>query len=111
MAKKAYQIPFGLQGELIWKPSRRHTSTYSWENNRIFTDTLEFLNFKVERGTGCVYFKSLLSERQYHMSLHDFGEMVRRCLFQNNIIHGDFTFVKRGTSYFLIPILKDLNAP
>lgn len=111
MAKRTYQIPFDQNGNLIWKPARHHHAYASWSDNYKFTDTLKFLNFKVDRGTGCAYFKSYTDGRQYHMSLHDFGDLIEKDLFQHNVISGDFTFVKRGTSYFLVPILKKLNMP
>lgn len=109
MAKKKYQIPF-RSGNLVWKPSRHHPSNISWYDNFQFTDTLEFLNFKIERGTGCAYFRSVSSNSCYNMSLHDFDAVIKRNLFYNNVITGDFTFVKRGTSYFMVPIFRNSNA-
>ncbi len=116
MAKKGnYKIPFDKKGTLLdWiaNDGMYYDDTGTrvpaiMEDNVVFSDTLEYVDYSQGRSSAHMHFKSLSSNRKFHMTLKDFHEVLSKKKMINNKIVGDFTFAKRGANFMLVPVFPE----
>lgn len=94
MSKKPLKIYFDLNGNLLhgfysWV---QRSGNYKEEDNRVFIDRMEYHGY----GGSHIYFKSLMTGREYSMFMSDFDKMMKAKKMVDNIIEGEFTFTKKG---------------
>lgn len=96
--KKALQIIFKSNGDMYdyadhWEA--RNGTNNIVEDAKDFKDRLKFTHMWGYRA-GRAKFVSLNSGRVYYMFLADFEEAILAEKFINNVIEGEFKFVKKG---------------
>lgn len=77
-----------------------------WKENFIFEDDLQFVGFHRGCSSAGATFQSLNDGKEYNVFLKDLSDMILADGFRCGIVHGLFTFVKRGQNYGL-KYLKD----
>lgn len=89
-----FKVYFTTSGDLMY--SLRYydekNGNFKEEDNHVFTDQLEYTGYSGSH----ILFKSLMSGRKYHMFISDFHEMMVAKQMHENVIEGQFTFVKKG---------------
>lgn len=117
MAKKEpLMIPFSTRdGSLVQytgcmpntpQDERWNNGQWIWKENFIFEDEIQFIGFYRGCSSAGATFKSLNDGKKYNVFLKDLSDMILSDEFRSGIIHGQFTFVKRGQNYGL-KYLKD----
>jgi hypothetical protein len=86
-------LPNTMQDE-HWNNGR-----WVWKENFIFEDDLQFLGFYRGCSSAGTTFESLNDHRKYTMFLKDLEELILVDGIRSGIVHGKFTFVKRGQNY------------
>ncbi len=77
--------------------------------NAVFSDTLEYVGY-ISAGRGGnskIKLKSLNSNRTYIMFISDFDIVVKAKKFIDNLIVGNFVFVKKGAAQGISLILEN----
>jgi hypothetical protein len=96
---KQFKIPFDKDGNMvIWGGYGVHE-----EDNHIFTDRLEYSNYCGNH----IGFKSLNTGRLYWMFISHFHELLLEKKMIDNIVEGEFYFIRKGTKPGLKLILPD----
>jgi hypothetical protein len=80
---------------------RCNNGRWIWKENFIFNDDIQFLGFYRGCSSAGATFKSLNDGKEYNVFLKDLSDMILADGFRSGIIHGQFTFVKRGQNYGL----------
>ena len=93
-AKGIFKVCFDNNGNLLhrlygWQINQ---GNYKEEDNHVFNDRMEYTGFFMSHVT----FKSLMTGRKYHMFLSDFHHVMMAKVMRDNIIEGEFTFIKKG---------------
>lgn len=69
-----------------------------WVENRVFENTLTYIDFGRGRSAVTFYFTGKDGER-YPMFIKDFDELIRKHSLVNGSVTARWTFVKRGSNY------------
>jgi len=93
-----FDVSFDKDGNL-----NRQNESYGngyLQKNSVLTDKLEYVGFLKGKtgGSSHVILKSFFSGRKYNMFIPDFHDCIINKKFVDNIIAGDFYFVRKGTS-------------
>lgn len=80
---------------------RHNNGRWVWKENYIFDDDLKFDGFHRGCSSAGATFKSLNDGKKYNVFLKDLADIINSDALQSGIIHGQFTFVKRGYNYGL----------
>ena len=105
--KKPLRILIKSNGDMLDYATSYGTNNpnYSYIDAVDFTDRLEFSHMWGYRA-GRVSFTSLNSGRIYYMFLSDFEAAIKARKFVDNILDGEFKFVKKGTAQSVKLILQ-----
>ena len=96
---KQFKIPFDKNGDMtFWDYYRVYE-----EDNHIFPDRLEYVTYSGKH----IKFKSLMSGRHYWMFMSHFHELLVEKKMVDNIVEGDFYFIRKGTKPGIKLILPD----
>ena len=104
---KNFPVIFNKDGDLVIRPTSWNMAQYIKEDNKIFSDVLEYTGY-ISAGAGGnthMQFKSLNSKRLYSMFMSDFDDVLQNKKMKDNIVIGDFYFCKKGNSQGLRLIL------
>lgn len=74
---------------------------WEWKENCVFADDLKFDGFYRGRSSAGATFISLNDGKEYNVFLKDLAEIIKSDDLRSGVIHGQFTFVKRGQNYGL----------
>ena len=109
--KRITMIPFSTRnGEMLsytgCLPGDAYDEKYNngkwvWKENYVFDDDLKFDGFYRGCSSAGAIFKSLNDGKEYNVFLKDLADIIKLDGFRSGIIHGQFTFVKRGQNYGL----------
>ena len=111
MAKKVLMIPFSTRdGNMLsytgCLPGDAYDEKYNngkwvWKENYVFVDDLIFDGFHRGCSSAGATFVSLNDGKNYNVFLKDLAEIICISNLRLGIVHGHFTFVKRGWNYGL----------
>lgn len=80
---------------------KHNNGKWEWKENYCFVDDLEFDGFSRGCSSAKALFRSLNDGKVYEVFLKDLVEIIRISDLRYGIVHGHFTFVKRGWNYGL----------
>jgi hypothetical protein len=95
MSKKAYQIPFDKNDEMMNYPESWENPI--WKDNYEWEDELKYESYGRGRSAAYMIFVSTQTNKTYTMFLTDFDSIVS--LLSGGALKGTFTFQKRGQNY------------
>jgi hypothetical protein len=97
---KQFKIPFDKNGDMmLWGTAY----AVHEEDNYIFSDRLEYVNYYGNH----IKFKSINSGRHYYMFMSHFHELLLEKKMVDNIVEGDFYFIRKGSRPGIKLILPD----
>jgi hypothetical protein len=71
---------------------------FDWEENKVFNDTLTYIDYGRGRSSVTFYFKGI-DDAQYPMFLTDMSSLLLNKDIIDGKVTGTWTFVKRGKNY------------
>lgn len=87
-----FDVVFHDNGDLAYRNYTYMGSTAKTEKNHVFSDTLEYIGYSGNH----IRFKSINSERNYHMFISDFDEALQAKRLIDNQLIGSFCFTRKG---------------
>jgi hypothetical protein len=104
---KQFKISFDLDGNqlyyLPWTPAGVTPTGIIQEDNKIFNDRLEYKGYS----GSYIIFNSVTTDRRYLMFMSHFNELMLAKMLIDNIVEGDFYFIRKGVKPGLRLILPD----
>ncbi len=101
-----YKIPFDKNGNLMSFPER--CLIVEWKDIFVFRDTLKYHKYAGGRSSMSMIFRSLTNNKLYPMFWKYFDEIIRLPgLGQGPCLTCDWTFIKKGMNYSIVPILGE----
>lgn len=97
---KQFKIPFDKNGDMtLWG---KYYAVHE-EDNHIFPDQLEYADYCGKH----IKFKSLMSGRHYWMFISHFHELMLEKKMIDNVVEGEFYFIRKGSVPGIKLILPD----
>ena len=119
MASKKIKIPFSTRdGNMLsytgCLPGDTYDEKYNngrwiWLDNYVFYDDLKFDGFHRGCSSAGATFKSLNDGKEYNVFLKDLADIINLSDLRCGIVHGQFTFIKRGSNYGLRYVKENEN--
>lgn len=108
--KKVIKIYFDSKGDMLLRAAYWLTNpnpnpnapVIKSEDNHVFKDQLQYEGYYDNH----IKMKSIQSGRLYYMFLADFDDMMKEKIMIQNVVNGEFTFRKRGTTQGVRLIIK-----
>lgn len=102
------KTPFITKGSLLDYIYYTNGDLYEWVENKVFTDTLTYIDYGRGRSSVTFYFKGT-DDAQYPMFLTDMNSLLHNKNIVDSKVSGTWTFAKRGANYGIKLVDEELK--